>query len=696
MKNYHRFSHRIAGLLAAGAMCAALPVMTGNAALAGDINLDGQVNVQDIVLLQKYLLNKESITQQGFENADLNNDGKVNIYDLIYNKKQIITGQLPEQQPTETETETESQTETEGTVASIVYNGSGVTLYDINGAEVAAANATNVTADGAYVTITTAGEYSVSGTSDNGQLKVSTDNTVDATAAVTLNFEDLTLSNSSVAPVYVENVGDAVTISVKKGTTNTISDGTTHTDTYTNSSGEVKEINSAIFSRDDLKIKGKGTLIVNGNYQDGLVSKNDLKLWNGDIQVNAKDDGIKGGNSVRIGDPSDLVANGGTGDYSNLNITVKTEGGDGIKSTETDEGKGYVTLNGGTVNINSYADGIQAEQEFTMNGGDVTIYTYQGSAYGSSGSTSTDPWSGGMGQDGNSNKTDISAKGIKSVGLYDEAGTTWQSGGNLTINGGTLVIDSSDDALHCGGDMSVIGGILTLSSADDGMHSDHSLTIGTANAGTFDDVQIYIPKCYEGVEGVTINQNSGTVYIISDDDGYNAAGGADGSGTGNTNPWGGGMMSTSSGTLNLNGGFAVVNSANGDHDAFDSNGNFTVTGGYYCANGQEPLDYDGTFTNNGGSIITMTGGNTNLTTRYSFVDNSGNVIVSFLSASGGGAKSVNNCTAQSGGTVSGGTTVVEQAGDKAVTIGGTLSGGTALGQASESEGPGQGGPGQRW
>ena len=696
MKNYHRFSHRIAGLLAAGAMCAALPVMTGNAALAGDINLDGQVNVQDIVLLQKYLLNKESITQQGFENADLNNDGKVNIYDLIYNKKQIITGQLPEQQPTETETETESQTETEGTVASIVYNGSGVTLYDINGAEVAAANATNVTADGAYVTITTAGEYSVSGTSDNGQLKVSTDNTVDATAAVTLNFEDLTLSNSSVAPVYVENVGDAVTISVKKGTTNTISDGTTHTDTYTNSSGEVKEINSAIFSRDDLKIKGKGTLIVNGNYQDGLVSKNDLKLWNGDIQVNAKDDGIKGGNSVRIGDPSDLVANGGTGDYSNLNITVKTEGGDGIKSTETDEGKGYVTINGGTVNINSYADGIQAEQEFTMNGGDVTIYTYQGSAYGSSGSTSTDPWSGGMGQDGNSNKTDISAKGIKSVGLYDEAGTTWQSGGNLTINGGTLVIDSSDDALHCGGDMSVIGGILTLSSADDGMHSDHSLTIGTANAGTFDDVQIYIPKCYEGVEGVTINQNSGTVYIISDDDGYNTAGGADGSGTGNTNPWGGGMMSTSSGTLNLNGGFAVVNSANGDHDAFDSNGNFTVTGGYYCANGQEPLDYDGTFTNNGGSIITMTGGNTNLTTRYSFVDNSGNVIVSFLSASGGGAKSVNNCTAQSGGTVSGGTTVVEQAGDKAVTIGGTLSGGTALGQASESEGPGQGGPGQRW
>ncbi|HAJ98336.1 MAG TPA: hypothetical protein DCO72_11450, partial [Ruminococcus sp.] len=203
-------------------------------------------------------------------------------------------------------------------------------------------------------------------------------------------------------------------------------------------------------------------------------------------------------------------------------------------------------------------------------------------------------------------------------------------------------------------------------------------------------------KCYEGVEGVTINQNSGTVYIISDDDGYNAAGGADGSGSGNTSPWGGGMMSTSSGTLNLNGGLVVVNSANGDHDAFDSNGNFTITGGYYCANGQEPLDYDGTFTNNGGSLITMTAGNTSLTTRYTFTDNNGNAIVSFLSGNGGGLRSGSTGSAQSGGNVSGGTEILAQAGDKTVTIGGSISGGSALGQSSESGGPGQGGPGTRW
>ena len=720
MKNRNRFSRTLAGVMAMAAMCASLPAFEIGASaaqtLAGDTTKDGAVSVADVVLLQQYLTRKKTIDQQAFENADMNADGRVNIIDLALLKKSIIDARTAEQptdpEPTEPTTEptTDEPTTSEGIVTSIVFDGNSVKLYDANGNAVT--DATNVTVEnGTYVTITSAlpadaetgkvPAYAISGSSSNGQLRVNTDNTVDPTAAVELSLEGLTLSNDTVAPIYIDNVGDSATLTIKKGTENTISDGTTHTDTYVNSDNETVTVNGAIYAKDDLKIKGKGTLTVNGNYADGIVCKDDLKIWNGTIIVNAVDDGIRGNDSVRIGDPDILVANGGDGDYSNLSISVTTKSGDGITSTNSsDTTKGFVTINGGTVNINSYADGIQAEQQFTMNGGDVTIYTYQGSGYtgsGSSSSGSTNPWGGGgMGTDGNSNKTDISAKGIKAVGLYDEAGTTWQSAGNITITGGTINIDSSDDALHCGGDMNITGGNFTIASADDALHSDHSLTIGTANAGTFDDVQIYVSKCYEGVEGVTINQNSGTVYIISDDDGYNAAGGADGSGSGNTSPWGGGMMSTSSGTLNLNGGLVVVNSANGDHDAFDSNGNFTITGGYYCANGQEPLDYDGTFTNNGGSLITMTAGNTSLTTRYTFTDNNGNAIVSFLSGNGGGLRSGSTGSAQSGGNVSGGTEILAQAGDKTVTIGGSISGGSALGQSSESGGPGQGGPGTRW
>ncbi len=57
----------------------------------GDVNLDNTVNLQDIVLLQKYLLGKASLTSTAFyHQADLNQDEKVNIYDLILLKKQLL------------------------------------------------------------------------------------------------------------------------------------------------------------------------------------------------------------------------------------------------------------------------------------------------------------------------------------------------------------------------------------------------------------------------------------------------------------------------------------------------------------------------------------------------------------------------------------------------------------------------------
>ncbi len=562
-----------------------------------------------------------------------------------------------------------------GTVAKITYASSGVTLYDASGNVVSADD--SVAVSGSEVTIKKAGEYEVNGSSTSGRLVVNTDDTAEPTAIVQLNLTGLTLSNSTMAPIFVENVGDECVISAKSGSTNTISDGTSHTDTQTNSEGVTETVNGAIYACDDLKIKGTGTLIVNGNTADGIVCKNDLKLWNGDIQVKAVDDGIRGNDSVRIGDEDDT-------DFSTLKVNVTTTTGDGITSTNAAEAdSGFVRVTGGSITINSYGDGIQGEQAVEINGGDLNITTYVGSSFTGSGSSSGSTGStapGGMGgmEGGNTNKTDFSCKGIKAVGIYDEAGTTWQSAGNLTINGGTIKIDSSDDSLHCGGDMTLTGGVMTLQSADDAMHSDHTLNIGTSgNGNTFNDVMIYVPTAYEGVEGLTINQYSGTVYCVTTDDGYNAAGGADSSG----GSWG---STTSSGSLNISGGFAAVNSASGDHDGFDSNGSINMTGGYVCANGQEPADCDGTKNMSGASYITIQrGGNTNLTTRYTFLDSSGNVLISITSASGGSATTTNGTTIQSGGTVSGGTQILPDC-TSGIYIGGTLSGGTALSGGSSS------------
>lgn len=604
-------------------------------------------------------------------------------------------------------------------VTALVYSDSSVTATNASGGVVS--NPSNLTISGANVTITASSEISVSGESTSGQLAVNVDKTAEPEGKVVLNLEGLTLSNSSAAPIYVEAIGDEVQISAKNGTTNTISDGTSHTDTYVDSDGNTNTVNGAIFSRDDLKLKGKGTLIVNGNTEDGIVCKNDLKIWNGNITVNAADDGIRGNDSVRIGDHPDAA------DYSSLSVTVNTNngssGGDGIKTNSDEDGKGYVTINGGTVNIDSYADGIQAEQTFTMNGGELNITTYQGSNFTGSASGGNGGWGGGMGgNDGNSNKTDISAKGIKAVGVYDEAGTTWQSGGDLIVNGGTITIDSSDDSLHCGGDMQLLGGSMTLATADDGAHSDHALTIGSTG-GDYDAPYVNITKSYEGIEGVDITQNSGTVMVTSSDDGYNAAGGADSSGNNNSGGWGqgswggpgGGSSSDGSQTMTFNGGYAYVNAAG---DGLDSNGNIYFNGGYVFVSqtggGNGPLDCgdsNNSITYSGGTVIAA--GSSDMfetpssysflsTTSVSagqtitFTDASGNVLATFTLPNGSAemvmCSQESSVTCYTGGTLSGTTYFASQDSTNRCGYGGTISGGTAVSASSGGNSdPGGGG-----
>ncbi len=565
-------------------------------------------------------------------------------------------------------------------------------------------------------TITQPGIFAVSGDMTEGQIVVNVDKTAYPDGVVELDLMGVNLSNTTDSPIYVASIDDEVQIVAKKDTENTISDGTS----YTNADGKM----GAIYSCDDLKIKGTGSLTVNGNCEDAVVCKNDLKIYNGNITVNAVDDAVRGKDSVTIGNDTDT-------DFSTLNLTVESASGDGIKSTATDtatadKSYGVVTINGGTVNINTFGDGIQGEQDVIINGGDLTVYTYQGSSYTGSGSSSgsSNPWGGGGMSEGNSNKIpdDLSAKGIKAVGLYDETGTTYQSGGNITINGGNIDVDSSDDCIHAGGNIDLAGGVLTLASADDGVHSDNALTIGNGS-GTYDDLTVVMSTCYEGMEGMTITQNSGSVIVNSIDDGYNAAGGADGSGSITPGGWGGNMggnmSSSSSNAMDLKGGFVIVNATDGDHDGFDSNGNLNISGGIVISNGNEAFDcgdgYSISYT--GGVYVKNTGaggmgggmpggmggmgGSSNLTqsvsasgsvsagTRITLTDGSGKVIVSFI-ADKTVSSVIAGCTEYSGSAVyTGGTlensTYFQTIDDtQLAAYGGTLSGGTELSSGSSS------------
>ena len=569
--------------------------------------------------------------------------------------------------------------------------------------------ATNASAEVASVannvcTIKQPGVFTVTGEMTGGQIVVDVDKTAYPDAVVELDLAGAKLTNTTDSPIYVASVGDEVVIVAKNGTENTISDG----ESYTNADNDT----GAIYSKDDLKFKGKGTLTVNGNAADAIVGKDDIKIYNGNLIVNAKDDGIRGKDSVTIGNTS---TDGTEVDYSNLSVKVKTSAGDGIKATSTDASTtakqvGVVTINGVTVDVESYADGIQAEQYFVMNGGDLNIKTYEGSNFSGSTGGNTGGW-GGFGGGSSSSKTDVSAKGIKAVGLYDAAGTTWQSAGNIDINGGNITVDSSDDCLHCSGDAVLNAGKLKLASADDAVHSDASLYIGGKTAGTdYTSLEIYVTACYEGMEAVYIYQNNGNIYIISKDDGFNAAGGADSSG-GNNNTgfgqggWGfpgGGMGGSSYGEMYLNGGIVSVNTSFQDADGFDSNGNIVFNGGYYFGNGGDSFDCgDGGYsiTYKGGYAfggLGMNGGSGyDMSTQMVFTTSDGTVLASSMSGSKMSyAYGDSNVTAYAGAEITGGTNI-STLGQPAVYISGKASGGTAkqLGQGSSSTQPG--GPGGR-
>lgn len=470
-----------------------------------------------------------------------------------------------------TAVETSSETDTSATDTNVVVEYSKKDLdptFDIETASKINFDGTStsvsgegLTASGNIVTIIAPGTYVVTGTISDGQIIVNAGDEED----VVLVLNGVNLTNTSTAPIYVMNA-DKTVITLAEGTINTITD----TKNYVFPDSETDEPNAAIFSKDDLTINGTGTLIVNGNYNHGIFSKNDLKITGGIINVTSVNDAIKG---------KDLVA------VLDADITINA-GGDGIQSSNAeDASKGFILIEGGTFNITAGTDAIQAETSLLIKDGEITVVTGGGSANSSTSSSSWGSW-GGKGGPGETTTTETdsaSAKGIKAEKV-------------ITIDGGTIKIDSSDDSIHSNQDVIINGGTIEISSGDDGVHADKSLTINSGD--------LYIAKSYEGLEGGTITINGGDLHVGSMDDGVNTSGGNDSSALGGR-PGQNGFDSSDGSTLTINGGYLFINA---DGDGVDSNGDILMSGGTVIVNGPTnngngSLDYNGSFTLTGGLLL---------------------------------------------------------------------------------------------
>ena len=203
-----------------------------------------------------------------------------------------------------------------------------------------------VTVSDGVITITKAGNYKLTGTYE-GQIKVEAADS----DMVRLILNNATITNSTGAAINVVEA-DEVVIYTASGTTNTVSDGSSYSDTASGSP------DAAIYSKSDLTLAGEGTLKVEGKYEEGIHTSDGLVIASGTLEVNAANTGIKGKDYVDILD--------GT-------ITV-TATKDGIKAiNDTDGNRGWVRLSGGTVNISAGDDGFKAERVLEISGGTLNI-----------------------------------------------------------------------------------------------------------------------------------------------------------------------------------------------------------------------------------------------------------------------------------------------------------------------------------
>ena len=440
-----------------------------------------------------------------------------------------------------------------------------VIAYAASGATVT--NAGNcVTVTGGTVTIKCGGEYDFSGSYSGSDAQILV-NTAKTDSSVYLNMKGLTLTNTADAPIYIQKASKAFVVA-KNGTTNTFTDASSRAKTYsyTNDAGEAKTdtTGACIYSKDDLTIKGEGTLIVKANYNNGIHTSNDLKVKNGLITVNAKNNGLKGKSSVEI--------SGGT-------INITTTEGDGIKSdtedaTDLASGKGSIEITGGTITVTSAFDGITAANAVVVANGESekpTIKIITGGGHSclsdpttASSSTGRGGFGGGGfpgGMGGSSCSTTESMKGIK-------------GDSSIAISGGVIDINSRDDGLHSGGTITLSGGTMTIATDDDGVHAEKALYVK-------DNANVSVTIAYEGMESPDMNFEGGITSVITTDDGWNAAGGTSTTTGGNIGRGGPGGFGGggSTGNLKVSGGYHYVYVGTGDTDGIDSNGGISITGG---------------------------------------------------------------------------------------------------------------------
>ena len=342
--------------------------------------------------------------------------------------------------------------------------------------------------EGTELTINAAGTYVVSGDCAEGSITVKKN-----TAGVVLVLSDIRLASSETSPL---KIGKGASAEVVIDGTDVLTD---NEDPANEDSADAETADA--FEGAAIKVKSGASVIFSGTgtlTADGSACKN----------------GIKGGEtaSVTVGNSADE------------SFTLNVRAANNALASD-----GYLTINGGNVNVESADDGIKASP--------------------------------------------------------DEDDT--ESAGVLTINSGNITVNAADDAIHGDSEVNINGGDLVITAGDDALKAEYVLNVGTQ--GGYGPT-IAVESSNEGFEGATVNLWAGNGRIRSSDDGINAANSDLTGYSYQLNICGGnwyinadGDGLDSNGDINVSGGYTeVFGSSMGDNAALDYGDNgcsFNVTGG---------------------------------------------------------------------------------------------------------------------
>ncbi len=331
--------------------------------------------------------------------------------------------------------EDDARKENTGTInlTDLTYTGEGIEITD---------NLINITAGG---------DYTITGTLADGNI------TVNTTDKVKLRLSGASVTSSTGSCIYFEKA-DKAYITLTSDTENSLIalDGES----------------DALYSKENLEIKGSGVLNITSKGGHAIKASDNLTIENGVLNLTAEGDGI------------------------HINDTFK--------------------MTGGKISITANGDGIDSESIVIIEGGVLDIKT--------NGTPTTT-------ESADTDNGDAIQPNMNFRSFEDEADVEFEKSSKginaewmMVISGGDITVSSASHAIHCQDEIEITGGTFSISSAyDKGISAHGNLTVDG------EDTVIDITKSTEGMESKNVMTiNNGTINIVSSDDAINATGGNSG------------------------------------------------------------------------------------------------------------------------------------------------------------------------